>query len=265
MKTVGIIGGIAPESTVDYYRLIIAKYREQIPDGNYPPLLINSINMTKMLGFIGAKQNIEVIEYLSGEVRKLASAGATFAVLASNTPHIVFDEIQKQSPIPMISIVETACDEAAGLGLKKVGLFGTKFTMQGGFYNSVFARKGMDVVLPDPDDQSFIHQKYMGELVNGIFRPETKERLLAIAGKLAQSHGMEGLILGGTELPLILKEPSHNGIPILDTTRIHVKRIVQELISEARCFRVFLVLVLDSHAPGLKVPATYAGEDACAP
>jgi aspartate racemase len=110
MKVLGIIGGIAPESTVDYYRLIISSYREQKRDGGYPQIIINSIDMKKMLDLIAAKELAGVTEYLISEVKKLTQAGADFGLLASNTPHIVFEDIQRQSPLPLISIVEAACE-----------------------------------------------------------------------------------------------------------------------------------------------------------
>ena len=131
----------------------------------------------------------------------------------------------------MISIAESACGEARSLGMKRVALFGTRFTMEARFYPEVFARSGIDLLVPDRVDQSYIHEKYMGELLNNIFLPETRERLLAIADKLKENHRIEGLILGGTELPLLLRDEEHNGIRILDTTKIHCKRIVSELLS----------------------------------
>jgi aspartate racemase len=226
MKTVGIVGGIAPESTMEYYRLIIASYREKKRDGSYPPILINSIDMKKMLDLITAKELAEVTEYLLGEVRKLAQAGADFGLLASNTPHLVFEDLRRQSPIPLLSIVEAACEAAQALKLRKVGLFGTRFTMQGGFYAEVFTRLGIEIILPSIDDQNYIHEKYMGELVNGVFLAETRERLLTIANHLKERNGIQALILGGTELPLILREDFARGIPFLDTTKIHVERAV---------------------------------------
>ncbi|MEW5869831.1 MAG: aspartate/glutamate racemase family protein [Chloroflexota bacterium] len=132
MKTVGIVGGIGPESTIEYYRQIIALYRQQRRDGSYPRILINSIDMKKMLDLIGAGNLAGVTGYLLEEIQKLARAGADFGALASNTPHLVFDELRRLSPIPLISIVEAACQKAAGLGLRRVGLYGTRFTMQGG-------------------------------------------------------------------------------------------------------------------------------------
>jgi aspartate racemase len=236
MKSVGIIGGIGPGSTVEYYRLIIAAYRKEKRDGSYPSILINSIDLKKMLGLIEVHQLAEVTEYLVGEVQKLARAGADFGLLASNTPHIVFDEIRRQSPIPLISIVETTCDAAKALGLKRLGLFGTRFTMQGRFYSDVFSNEGIAIIAPDEADRSDIHEKYMGELVNGIFLPETRERLLTIVSRMKERKGIEGLILGGTELPLLfqndeLSAVQASGIPFLYTTQIHVKAIVAEMLS----------------------------------
>jgi aspartate racemase len=230
MKTVGIIGGIAPESTVAYYRLIIAAYREQKPDGSYPSILINSIDLTKVLDLAGSNELDKLVEYLVSEVHKLAQAGADFGLLASNTPHIVFEEVRRQSVIPLISIVEAACQTAKTLGLKKLGLFGTSFTMQGKFYPEVFSREGIDLAVPDKDDQIYIHDKYMSELVKGVFLPETRKGLLRIVGRLKEREGIQGIILGGTELPLILREDTASGVPVLDTTRIHVRVAVTELL-----------------------------------
>ncbi|MCA1567925.1 MAG: amino acid racemase [Acidobacteria bacterium] len=237
MKTVGIIGGIGPESTIEYYRLMIASYREQTSDGSYPPIIINSIDMKKMLDLIAANELSEVTEYLLGEVRRLALSGAGVGLLAANTPHVVFDEIQLRSPIPLLSIVEATCAEAKALGLKRLGLFGTRFTMRGHFYRDVFSREGLALVVPDETEQAYIHDRYMNELVKGVFLPETRERLLAIAVRLKEQDDIDGLILGGTELPLILRgdpllpDDLIEGLPFLDTTRIHVKTVVARLLS----------------------------------
>jgi len=230
MKTVGIIGGVAPESTIEYYRLIIASYREKTRDGSYPPIIINSIDMKKMLDFITAKDLLGVTEYLVGEVKKLEQARADFGLLASNTPHLVFEDIRRQVPIPLISIVEAACEATHALKLRKVGLLGTRFTMQGGFYPEVFSRQGVVLIVPASEEQEYIHEKYMKELVNGVFLAETRERLLAIVERMKERDGIQGLILGGTELPLILREASYKGIPFLDTTRIHVERVIAYML-----------------------------------
>ncbi len=231
MKTAGIIGGIGPESTVDYYRQMVALYRQRRPDGSFPPILINSIDMTRMLDLIGTGKMAEVAEYLAGAVKKLERAGADFALMAANTPHIIFDQIQRRAPIPMISIVEATCDVAKSRGLTRLGLFGTRFTMQGSFYPDVFFKQGIEIFAPSEDDQNYIHEKYMGELVHAVYLDETRRCLLNIVDRLIEQQHIQGLILGGTELPLILRDETYRDIPLLDTTRIHVERAVSRILS----------------------------------
>ena len=231
MKILGIIGGIGPESTVDYYQTIVGLYRARRPDGSYPSLVINSVDMNRLRKGFEAGALADIVDYLVPELHRLQRAGAEFGLLAANTPHIVFDDLQRQSPIPLISIVAVTCDAAKARGLKRVALFGTRFTMTAPLYPDVFSKEGIAVVIPEPADQDFIHEKYLGELVNGIFLPETRERLLAIVDRMAQQSSIDGVILGGTELPLILREPEHNGIPFLNTTRIHCEAAVDWMFS----------------------------------
>jgi len=228
-KTVGIIGGIGPESTIEYYRLIISAFRSQENNDNYPQIIINSINMKTMLDLIGENRLSEVTDYLVAEVNKLAKAGADFVLLASNTPHIVFDEIEKKSTLPIISIVEVTCQKSAEMGLKKVGLLGTKFTMMGGFYERVFAKQKIEIIVPNSEDREYIHDKYMNELVRGIILDRTRNDLLNIVAKMKISQGIEALILGGTEFPLILTSSNDPNLPFLDTAKIHVESILSLL------------------------------------
>ncbi|MDT5060570.1 MAG: aspartate racemase [Acidobacteriota bacterium] len=229
MKIVGIIGGIGPESTIEYYRLIIESYREEIQDGSYPRIIVNSIDLKKMISWFEANELAEMTEYLVDEAQRLERAGADFGLLAANTPHIVFDEVRRRSPIPLLSIVEATCEAAKELGLKRLALFGTRFTMQGRFYADVFSREGIKLVVPEREEQDYIHDKYMNELVPGRFLPETREGLLEVVDRMKEREGIDGVILGGTELPLILRDEEGRGIPFLDTTRIHVKAVIAEL------------------------------------
>jgi aspartate racemase len=231
MKRIGIVGGIAPESTIEYYRLILASYRARTNDLANPSIVINSIDLAKVLALAGAGELDELTSYLVDEIERLARAGVDFAVIASNTPHIVFDEIRLRTSIPLISIVEAASDAAKARGLSRLGLFGTRFTMQGRFYAEVFARAGIEVITPAKEEQNYVHDKYIGELVNAIFRPETREGLITIAKRMVVRDGIDGLILGGTELPLILRDEGEAGVPFIDTTRIHVERIVDTLLA----------------------------------
>jgi len=231
VKIIGIIGGIGPESTIDYYRQLLAAHRERTPDGSAPAVLINSIDLNKMLGMIAAGKHTQVTDYLVTEVERLARAGAQCGLLAANTPHIAFRELAGRAPIPLVSIVEATCARIKTMGLRKVGLLGTRFTMQGRFYPDVLSREGIMLAVPAPDEQEYIHDKYMNELVLGTFLPTTRERLLAIAARMAKQDSIQGLILGGTELPLILTDSSSAGIAFLNTTEIHVKAILTEAMA----------------------------------
>ena len=231
MKTLGVVGGIAPPSTIEYYRTLIDTYRARRPDGSAPPVIINSIDNQTMLRLIAADALDEVTTYLSAEMEKLVRAGAEIGLFASNTPHIVFEGLQRQSRIPLISIVETALVTARAMGLTRVGLLGTRFTMEGNAYPEVFTRRGITVVPPDAADLEYVHDMYMGELVRGVFLPETRAGLLAVVDRLRERHGIDGVILGGTELPLILRDLDDVGIPFLDTGRLHVEEAVTRMLA----------------------------------
>jgi aspartate racemase len=231
MKTLGIIGGIGPGSTIDYYQTIIELYRARISDRSYPAILINSIDVQRVLATVGAGELRALTDWLVAELEKLARAGADFAIMASNTPHLVFGDIARRSPLPLISTVEATSEMAKARGLQRLALFGTRFTMQGTSYRDVFSRHQIAVVVPEPADVDYIHEKYMNELVDGIFLPETRAGLLAVVDRMAKRNQIDGVILGGTELPLILREPSHNGIPFLNTTRIHCEAAVERMLS----------------------------------
>jgi aspartate racemase len=232
-KTLGLIGGIGPESTIEYYRLIVAAYRERSKSGGYPSIIINSVDLQRLLDWMNANELEKVTDYLVLEIERLQSSGADFAALSSNTPHIVFDEIQRRVKLPLISIVEAACDKVQRDGFKTVGLFGTRFTMRANFYPDVFSRAGITLILPNEDEQTYIHDHYIGELLNNIFLPETRARMLEIADEVKARDGIEALILGGTELPLLLRDKEHNGIRLLNTSSIHVDRLVDELLRES--------------------------------
>jgi aspartate racemase len=226
-----MIGGLGPESTLDYYQRIIALYRERTRDGHYPEFIVVSIDLRKGLDFMDANDLSGMADFLLEGIGKLARAGADFGIISANTPHIVFDDVAPRSPIPLISIVEATRAAAKAQNLKRLALFGTRYTMQADFYPKVFAREGIELFLPDAHDQDYIHEKYFSELVPGKFLSETRAGLLAIVDRMKAKSHIDGVILAGTELPLILRDPEHNGIPFLDTTKIHVEAVADEMLS----------------------------------
>ncbi len=231
MKVLGIVGGIGPESTIEYYRSIIREYRKAVADGASPALVIRSIDVRKLLDLIGKRLYAETVKYLGDAILSLAGAGADFAIVAANTPHIVFDDLRKVSPIPLLSIVDATCQTAKALGMTKVGLIGTRFTMQADFYQGPLVEAGIDLVVPNPEEQDVIHEIYVEELLSGKFLSSSRERVCRILGRLKRDDQIQGVLLAGTELPLLLGEIREvEGVPLLDTTQIHVNAAVAEML-----------------------------------
>ena len=232
MKKLGMIGGTGPEATVDYYQSIIAKYQEKTGDPeSLPEFLINSINMYKIFDLLENEKTEELADYLALSVLALEKGGADFAVLSANTAHIVFDDVQQKVDIPLISIVEESVRAAEKMKLKKLGLLGTKFTMENDFFQKVFTARQKELVVPTQEEQNFMHQKIVDELEKGIVNEETKEAFLKIVARMIEQDGIEGVILGCTELPMLIK-PGDSVIPQLNTTEIHVEAIVAAILEQ---------------------------------
>jgi aspartate racemase len=232
MKKLGLIGGVGPESSIEYYRLIIKQFQEKLNTKDYPEMIINSINMTEMLGYVFNNQLDLLIDFLCVKIQTLESSGVDFIAIASNTPHLVFDQLVERVNTPLISVVEETCKEICVKKMTRVGLFGTKSTMTNGFYTQVANRFGINIVIPPVEAQDYIHEKYMTELVFNKIRAETKKKLIEYVHALQAKENIQGLILGGTELPLILSQQDFSDLEILDTTKIHVEAIVTKMIAE---------------------------------
>ncbi len=231
MKKLGMVGGLGPESTVEYYQSIITQYQEKMGSKEVlPELFINSINMYRVFEFISKDDLQGLANYLVEAIETLEKVGADFAIISANTPHIVFDEVNKRVSIPVYSIVEETVREAEKQGLKKVGLIGTKFTMENDFFKKPFEDRGKEVVVPTEKEQQYIHEKIVAELENGIVNEETKEQYLAIIEDMVKRDGIDGVILGCTELPMIIKEDDLE-LPQLNTTQIHIDRIIELMFS----------------------------------
>jgi len=229
MKKIGIIGGLGPESTVDYYKEIIRAFNTQYKDLAYPEMIIYSANINKLLEFVNSKKWSEFSDWLVEKITSVYSAGAEFAAIASNTPHIVFDEVNKKSPIPLLSIVEETCNAAVKMKVKRTGLMGTRLTMESDFYKEHLQDKGITVAIPSESERELIQKRLFSEIELGIFKDSTRDELFNIVKRMIDDDKIDSLILGCTELPLILPDSKY-GIPFLNTTAIHCESIVKYCI-----------------------------------
>ncbi len=227
MTSVGLVGGLGPESTIDYYRRILEAWKRDDPS-SAPSIVIDSLDVSRAIRLVETDRP-GLTQYLLSSLRRLARAGVDFVAMTANTPHIVFDELAADSPVPLLSIVETCADEAQRRGVRRPALLGTRFTMEAPFYPAVCARRGIEVVVPNEADRTWVHERYMGELLKGEFRDATRDGFVALIGRLRSQEGIDGVILGGTELPLLLSSSVIAGVPVLDTTELHVRAIVARL------------------------------------
>ncbi|MDR3587128.1 MAG: amino acid racemase [Desulfosporosinus sp.] len=226
-----MIGGFGPESTLDYYRLIIDQYHQQQGEGSLPESIIYSMDMYTLLTLVEQKRWDDVTEFLLKGVNALHRSGADFGIISANTPHIVYDRLKSLSPITLISIVEETSKKAKEIGLQRVGLLGTNFTMRASFFQKVFANDNIAIVVPSEKEQDFIQHKLMTEIELGRFLEETREGLLSIVKRMVDEDLIEGVILGCTELPLILTKDEFD-IPFLNTAKIHVESAINYCLME---------------------------------
>jgi aspartate racemase len=227
MTSVGLVGGLGPESTIDYYRRIIDAWRRHDP-ATTPAMVIDSLDPNRALDLV-QNDPPAFFDYILDSVRRLAAAGVDFIAITANTPHLRYDELAGVSSRPMISIVEVCAEEARRREIRRPLLLGTRFTMEAPFFPAVFARFDIDVVAPNEEERRWLHDRYVNELLKGIILDHTREGVVALIERLRDRHGVDAVILGGTELPLLLHSPDVAGLPVLDTTELHVTAIVDRL------------------------------------
>lgn len=232
MGILGLVGGLGPESTIDYYRRILETWAARDPS-SAPRILIDSLDVQRGIR-LAQTDHQGLAEYLADSVARLARAGADFVAMTANTAHLVFDPVAARASVPMLSIVEVCADEAQRLGLRRPLLLGTAFTMGAPFYPEVFGRRGIDVVIPPGDNRAWLHERYIGELLKGAFREDTRAGVISLVGRMREMAAVDAVILGGTELPLLLRAPTVEGLATLDTTALHVAAVVDRLHTTAR-------------------------------
>ena len=221
-KKIGILGGISHESTIKYYELILKKYYELKGDYYYPEIIIYSLDFQKFTDFEDNGDKESYIKYIMEGIYSLENSGADFIIMSANSPHSVYDEVKNLTKLPMISIVEAVGEKAKEKGLKKILLLGIKYTMENGFYENYLNQFGIDVIVPSEDERVLINDIIFDELTIGIFRDNSKEKLINIIKK----YDVEGVILGCTELPLIISEADLE-IEVLNTVELHVDKILR--------------------------------------
>jgi aspartate racemase len=225
MKTIGILGGMSPESTTLYYEHITRTYTAQHGDYGYPEVLIYSVNFQKFVDWQRHGQWDEAAREMAGALERLRLAGADFGLIATNTMHFVFDEVQRAVRMPLLSIVDSTVEAILGAGLQSVGLLGSVFTMRERFFLDVLERSGITALVPEPGDQLKVHEVIFQELCRGEIRPESRRLFLEIIERL-RDRGAQGIILGCTEIPLLL-QPEHCGLPLFNTALLHAGKALR--------------------------------------
>ena len=220
-KKIGIPGGMSPESTVEYYQHITRAYTRRFGDYGYPEIIIYSVSFQLYVDWPGQDRWDLVAQGLSQAAQRLEAAGADFIVIATNTMHLVLDQVQARVHIPVLSLLDVVAEAILARGIKTVGLLGTKFTMEKNLYQDALAHKGITVLVPDADDREIVNRVIYDELVAGQIRAESRARYVDIIKKLA-ARSAQGVILGCTEIPLLVSE-ADAGLPLFDTTLLHAE------------------------------------------
>lgn len=228
MKKAGIISG-TPAAALSYYSGIVEGYRAAKGDGSYPAFTLENIDMAEAFAFVAQEKWTPLVSMLLAAVRSLKNAGADFAAIASNTPHIVFRELEEKSPLPLVSIVESVCRFAADAGCARVIILGTGFTMTNGLYTEAFPRYGIEALIPDREGREFVHNTIFSKLEAGTACSADKEAMLEFTEELIRNSHADAVVLGGTELPLMIR-PGDLSVPALDTAQIHISAIVREML-----------------------------------
>lgn len=227
MRKLGLVGGMGPESTLMYYHDIVYGVQKSI--GRFPELTVESVDVSKILECCQEREYDCLADYLLQAIRNLAASGADFAALSANTPHIVFDQIQGRSPLPLVSILESTCAEVKRHAISRVGLLGTVFTMEGAFYRAPFVRDGIEIVVPTQSERDLVNRRITDELEVGIVRDETRDEFMGIIERMKREEGIQAVVLGCTELPLLF-DGFEAPVACLDSMQIHIQTLVDMIL-----------------------------------
>jgi aspartate racemase len=233
-KRIGILGGMSPESTVAYYEYITRTYTEHYGDYGYPEVVIYSVSFQPYVDWPNQGRWDLVAQGLAEAAQRLVEAGADLLLIATNTMHIVFDQVQASVDVPMISLLDAVAEAILARDIHTVGLLGTRFTMEQPFYREALSEHGIEVLVPEPEDRAYVNQVIYDELVAGKVRAESRAGFLGVIGRLA-ARGAQGIILGCTEIPMLVKQAdvSPYDVQLFDTTTIHAEAALAYAIQGA--------------------------------
>lgn len=231
MRTIGLIGGLSYESTLIYYKHINERINQELGKTHSARLMLNSLDNEEVLSLVQADRMEDVTDILVKAAIVVERAGADCLLICCNSVHKVAEEIQSHIHIPLIHITDAVVDKIAETSIKRVGLIGTNFTMSESFYKCRLEAQGIEVLLPVHQDRDYIHQVIFSELVVGNFTDESKQNLQGIIRKLI-GEGAEGIILGCTEIPLLIKQKDVS-VPVFDTTSLHADKAVDFILEQS--------------------------------
>lgn len=229
-KTIGIIGGMTPESTTMYYEYITRTHYQRFGDYGFPRIIIYSVSFQQYEDWMIAGDWAPIAMGLTEAAQSLVDAGADFGLLATNTMHKVLPEILESVPLPMLSIIDVTAEEIKSQGLEMVGLLGTRFTMEETFYVDGLAALGITALVPNADDRNTVNEIIFKELGTGLIREDSRKAYVDVVNRL-QDRGAQGVILGCTEIPLLLRQKDCD-LPLFNTTLLHAEKALQFALSD---------------------------------
>ncbi len=226
MKTIGLIGGMSWESTVDYYKILNREVKKRLGDPHSAEIMMHSVDFAEIEKLQAAGEWELLTQKMINIAEKLEAAGADMLLICANTMHQMAPAVQSQLKIPLLHIADAAAEKIEAENLKKVGLLGTKYTMEGDFYKDRIENNyQIEVIIPEAEQRDYIHQAIYQELVAGILKDQTREKFKTVIDSL-KIKGAEGIILGCTEIPLLIKD-QNSCLPVFNTTELHAKKAVE--------------------------------------
>ena len=230
MKKLGLIGGVGPETTLKYYKEIEYGVMEKLGRSVLPRITIESLSCFRMIPLGAAQDYKGMTDYIMSAVRGLEKAGCDFIALACITGHMVYKRVQPQCHVPMLSIVDTCLEAVIARGCRKALLLGTEGTMKDDFFKQPFRSAGLEIVVPSPKEQQYVGWYIENELEHGIIREDVRKEFYRIVDYMVKKDGVDALILGCTELPLIVRQEDLS-IPVFDPTEYHIRKTIDMICS----------------------------------